>query len=167
MSFLEKRRRTAAGVTAAAALIGAGTGAATVALVGSSGDTVVRQVTVASADNTAATSGGLTNAQIYDRSRKGVVEIAVSSTSSTPFGDQSTGGQGSGFVYDEQGTIVTNQHVVDGAARSPSRSGTARRPTRPSSAPTRRPTSPSSTWTWRPTSSSPLKLGDSDKLDGR
>ena len=115
MSFLEKRRRTAAGVTAAAALIGAGTGAATVALVGSSGSTVVRQVTVESADNTAATSGGLTNAQIYDRSRKGVVEITVSGTSSTPFGDQSTGGQGSGFVYDDQGTIVTNQHVVDGA----------------------------------------------------
>ena len=116
MSFLEKRRRTAAGVTAAAALIGAGVGAATVAVIGTpSGETVVRQVTVAAADNTAATSGGLTVAQIYDRSYKGVVEISVSGTSSTPFGDQSTGGQGSGFVYDEQGTIITNQHVVDGA----------------------------------------------------
>jgi putative serine protease PepD len=116
MSFLKNRRRTAAGVTAAAALIGAGTGAATVALIGTSpGDTVVRQVTVESADNTAATSGGLTIAQIYDRSRKGVVEITVSGTSSTPFGDRSTEGQGSGFVYDEQGTIITNQHVVDSA----------------------------------------------------
>jgi putative serine protease PepD len=115
MSFLKDRRRTAAGVTAAAALIGAGTGAATVALVGSSpGDTLVRQVTVAAADNTAATSAGLTVAQIYDRAHKGVVEISVSGTSATPFGDQSTGGQGSGFVYDEQGTIITNQHVVDG-----------------------------------------------------
>jgi putative serine protease PepD len=116
MSFLEKRRRTAAGVTAAAALIGAGTGAATVAVLGTSSDeTVVRQVTVETADNTSATSGGLTIAQVYDRSYKGVVEISVSGTSATPFGDQSTEGQGSGFVYDEQGTIVTNQHVVDGA----------------------------------------------------
>ena len=35
--------------------------------------------------------------------------------------------EGSGFVYDTRGHIVTNQHVVDGATRSPSRSGTARR----------------------------------------
>jgi putative serine protease PepD len=116
MSFSKNTRRTAAGVTAAAALIGAGAGAATVALVGtSSGDTVVRQVTVAAADNAAATSGGLTTAQIYDQTHKGVVEIGVSGTSATPFGDRSAEAQGSGFVYDEQGTIITNQHVVDGA----------------------------------------------------
>ena len=116
MSVLETRRRTIAAAAAAAALIGAGTGAATVALLGTdAGDTVVRQVTVGDADDAAATTDGLTAAEIYERSYKGVVEIAVGGTAETPFGEQQSQGQGSGFVYDEQGTIVTNQHVVDGA----------------------------------------------------
>src|SRR5687767_4273747 len=116
MSFLNGRRRTATAATAAAALIGAGTGAATVALLGTdSGGTAVRQVTVGAADDAAATSGGLTVTEIYERSYKGVVEVSVGGTAATPFGGQEAQGQGSGFVYDEDGTIVTNQHVVDGA----------------------------------------------------
>ena len=116
MRALETRRRTIAAAAAAAALIGAGTGAATTALLGTgAGDTVVRQVTVGEADDAAATTDGLTVGEIYDRSYKGVVEIAVGGTAETPFGEQQSQGQGSGFVYDEQGTIVTNQHVVDGA----------------------------------------------------
>jgi putative serine protease PepD len=117
MSLSENtRRRTIAAAAAAAALIGAGTGAGTVALLGSSsGDTVVRQVTVAAADDAAVTSGGLTAAEIYERSYKGVVEVTVGGAAETPFGEQQSQGQGSGFVYDDEGTIVTNQHVVDGA----------------------------------------------------
>ena len=47
-----------------------------------------------------------------------MVEITVTSTASSngyPFGGGSSSAQGSGFVFDKAGHIVTNQHVVDGA----------------------------------------------------
>ena len=115
MSLLETRRRAIAAAVAAAALTGAGTGAATVALL-EGGDTAVRQVRVATADDAAATASDPTVGEIYERSYKGVVEVTVGGTAETPFGEQRSQGQGSGFVYDREGTIVTNQHVVDGAA---------------------------------------------------
>ncbi len=43
---------------------------------------------------------------IYKRAYRGVVEIVVRSTGSSA--------EGSGFVYDSSGHIVTNQHVVNG-----------------------------------------------------
>jgi putative serine protease PepD len=46
-------------------------------------------------------------ADIYERTRPGVVDVRV-----TLDGGQATG---SGFVIDERGTIVTNEHVVDDA----------------------------------------------------
>jgi S1-C subfamily serine protease len=106
----------AAALTAAAAL-GAGGGAATYALLPrGEGDTVVRQVTVTDAEPTASTTG-LSVGEIYRRARKGVVEITVAAAAPTPFGgSQTQQAQGSGFVYDEQGHIVTNDHVVDGAS---------------------------------------------------
>jgi len=53
---------------------------------------------------------------VYNRAAKGVVEITVSSTDSSPFGgSQRRQAQGSGFVYDTAGHVVTNDHVVDGA----------------------------------------------------
>ena len=79
--------------------------------------TVVRQVTVQNSDPAASTST-LTIGQIYRSSYKGVVEITVTSTASgSPFGGggQTQKAQGSGFVYDSKGNIVTNEHVVDGA----------------------------------------------------
>lgn len=45
--------------------------------------------------------------QIYNRTRRSVVLITVR----TSFG----GGQGSGFVYDEEGRVLTNNHVVEDA----------------------------------------------------
>ena len=77
--------------------------------------TVVRQVSV---DNSelAASTDTLTIGEIYRRSHEGVVEITVTSASETPFGEGDTQqSQGSGFVYDAKGHIVTNEHVVDGA----------------------------------------------------
>ncbi|HZT45295.1 MAG TPA: trypsin-like peptidase domain-containing protein [Gaiellaceae bacterium] len=53
---------------------------------------------------------------VYERTAKGVVEITASSTDSSPFGgSQRQQAQGSGFVYDSAGHVVTNDHVVDGA----------------------------------------------------
>jgi putative serine protease PepD len=77
--------------------------------------TVVRQVPVASAEPAASTSPQSV-ADVYKQSYKSVVEITVSSNQSNPFGgEEQQQAQGSGFVYDSDGHIVTNDHVVDGA----------------------------------------------------
>src|SRR4029077_6888601 len=57
--------------------------------------------------------------EIYKRDAPGVVEITVTTQSSGGFFGQGGGtaqAQGSGFVYDTQGDIVTDQHVVAGAS---------------------------------------------------
>jgi putative serine protease PepD len=101
-----------------AACLGAGGGAAVYAAFASGGGkTVVRQVTVNNSQPAASTTPLSVNA-IYRRAYKGVVSITVSSTqaSEIPFnGPQQRQAEGSGFVYDSNGDIVTNQHVVDGA----------------------------------------------------
>jgi putative serine protease PepD len=115
--FQRPRMLTVTAALAGAAIIGAGGGAATYAAFSSGNSkTVVRQVTVAGSD-AAATNASLSVSQIYNRTNKGVVEITVTSAGqTTPFGgSQSQQAQGSGFVYDDSGHIVTNQHVVGGA----------------------------------------------------
>jgi S1-C subfamily serine protease len=96
--------------------VGAGIGAIAYAAVSSPDTkTVVRQVPVAGSEPTANASS-LTIGEIYRRTYKGVVEITVTSNQSPGLGDQGQGrAQGSGFVYDTEGHIVTNEHVVDDA----------------------------------------------------
>jgi putative serine protease PepD len=97
---------------AAALVLGVGLGAATVARVDDHTTTVVRQVSVEGSQPVA--SGALPIADVYDRASKAVVEIQA--TTGDSLGGQSSA-QGSGFVFDRKGNIVTNQHVVAGASR--------------------------------------------------
>ena len=114
--------RRAAPIVAALAL-GGGVGAGVYAGVtggsggGETATTVVASVPAQSVATTAATP--LT--QIYKQSAPGVVDIVVTSNGSLGGGfggppDQQNRAEGSGFVYDEKGDIVTNAHVVDGAS---------------------------------------------------
>ena len=97
-------RKTIAMLGAALAL-GAGGGAAAVALHGGDTKTVERVTTVTGAQSTPAGSrSGLTVNEVYRRAKQAVVEITVAQGPSRA--------QGSGFVVDKQGDIVTNQHVV-------------------------------------------------------
>jgi putative serine protease PepD len=77
--------------------------------------TIVRQVTVPSSQP-ASSESPLSINQIYRQSYRGVVQINVSSETSSPFGgSQQQQAEGSGWVYDANGNIVTNYHVVSGA----------------------------------------------------
>jgi putative serine protease PepD len=115
---MQGRRTSLLTLTAAVvagALIGAGGGAGTYAALSGNNKTVVRQVTVSDSQPAASTSGLSVNA-IYKRTYRGVVEVKVNSTSSGAFGgSQQQSAEGSGFVYDTSGHVITNQHVVDGA----------------------------------------------------
>ena len=90
----------------AAACIGAGGGAVAYSIFIDHGNTVVRQVTVQNAQPVA-NGTPLSVNSIYQRAYRGVVEITVRTAGGSA--------EGSGFVYDSSGRIVTNQHVVDGA----------------------------------------------------
>jgi putative serine protease PepD len=108
-----ERPRTALvlGGIAAALVLGLGLGAAAFALIDDGTTTIVRQVTVEGSEPVA--GGELPVGEIYDRASKAVVEIAAGGGSGLSSGGSA---QGSGFVYDEAGHIVTNQHVVAGAS---------------------------------------------------
>jgi putative serine protease PepD len=97
----------------AVACLGAGGGALLYAAFGSNGNTntVVREVAVKDTQPAASSPTPLSVNDIYQRAHKGVVEINVSTNA---FG-QPGRAEGSGWVYDSKGDVVTNQHVVGGA----------------------------------------------------
>jgi len=112
------RNRTVAAI-AAAVVAGGGAGAAVYAFsAGGSTRTVTTSVAVASPIANLST---LSVGDIYKAANKGVVEVdsTLSGSSSSPFPSGGSGGsagaEGTGFVYDTAGHIVTNEHVIAGA----------------------------------------------------
>jgi S1-C subfamily serine protease len=93
--------------------LGIGIGAAAFAVLANDQPTVVRQVTIAESEP-ASDASPTPIARIYDRASKAVVEISAT-TGSSSFGSPGTRSQGSGFVVDRLGHIVTNEHVVSSA----------------------------------------------------
>jgi len=115
------RNRTAALIAAGALVVGAGVGVGGYAAV-SGGATATADTSTATA--VAASSSRLGVGEIYRNVNAGVVEIAATSKSAQnespfPFGDQqpqTQQAQGSGFVYDTNGHVITNYHVVQGSS---------------------------------------------------
>jgi len=114
------RNRIAAAI-GAAALVGGGAGAGVVALAHDGSSTATPSTAPAISTATNVSSTLLTVGQVAKAATKSVVEIDASSSgsSSSPFpfgqGSQSQSAEGTGFVYDTKGDILTNDHVVDGA----------------------------------------------------
>ena len=107
-------RRTAP--IAAALALGGGAGAAIYAASSGSSGTPSTVVASVPAQPAATRSSTSTLTQLYKNVAPGVVDITVASSSPSGLGQGSTAqAEGSGFVIDTSGDIVTNQHVVAGA----------------------------------------------------
>jgi putative serine protease PepD len=116
---MSKKTSRVAASFCAVAIAGGGAGAAAVALTHSSSSQTVTVAAPAAAASNVAAATTLTVGQIAKQSSPGVVEIDATSTGGTsPYpggGSSGSSAEGTGFVYDEKGNIVTNEHVVDGA----------------------------------------------------
>jgi putative serine protease PepD len=114
------RNRLAVAVTVAA-IAGGGAGAGAVALTHGSAHRTATTVVAAPSVANVASSASLSVGQIAKSSIPGVVEVdatqSAGNNSPFPGGQQGSGtAQGTGFVYDTKGDIVTNDHVVSGSS---------------------------------------------------
>jgi len=123
MDAMSPSRKTSI-VLAAATLAGAGAGAGGVLALAGDSATVTRTTTTAQPTAVArpaavSSTDAKTVNEIYRDAAPGVVDITVtqgqSSQDAGPGGGGSATAEGSGFVIDKNGHIVTNQHVVSGA----------------------------------------------------
>ncbi|HEX5470183.1 MAG TPA: trypsin-like peptidase domain-containing protein [Gaiellaceae bacterium] len=109
------------GALVAAALLGGGVAVGIDQAVGEGGTTtIVREVEGGTTEPASfPTSGGKKISDIYDAAKRGVVQVTSTSVvSDNPFlGPQEQQAQGSGFVIDKGGHVVTNYHVVEGAKK--------------------------------------------------
>ena len=105
---------------AAALALGAGIGAGVYAGVNGGSSTsrpASTPVSTATVQPASATQTVSSLTQLYKQVTPGVVDITVSQSSSGGFGfgQQQSQAEGTGFVWDSKGDIVTAAHVVDGA----------------------------------------------------
>jgi putative serine protease PepD len=118
---MARNRNRVAAALCVAAVAGGGAGAGAVALThGSSSHSTATVAAPAAPVANVAAGTTLTVGQIAKASSPGVVEIDAATAggaSAGPFGgSQSSSAEGTGFVYDTKGDIVTNDHVVSGAS---------------------------------------------------
>ena len=135
------RIATVAGA-AAIAVAGGGVGAVLYATT-QDGSTTTVTVTSATRASVSSTSTESAIDAIAAKSAQSVVEVVVTVTSDQgPFGQETQKAQGSGFVYDTKGHLITTLTSSTGADPSRCSSPTARPTRRPSSARTPPATSP-------------------------
>ena len=104
------------GATLVAALaVGVAGGVGGAALWDAVDDEIAQPAPEGSASRPAADQSGLSIGEIYRRASPGVVQIRREGGNPGGFGFSQPGATGSGFVIDDQGRIVTNQHVVENA----------------------------------------------------
>ncbi len=115
--------RTQLGALAGALALGAGAGAGIYAAAsgGSSSSAPAASAATSTAQPAVARASTTTLEQLYKDATPGVVDITVTENAGSGAGipgfpgGGTTQAEGSGFVYDTKGDIVTNAHVVDGA----------------------------------------------------
>ncbi|MDQ6842121.1 MAG: trypsin-like peptidase domain-containing protein [Actinomycetota bacterium] len=106
-------------------IVGGAVAGGVIALAIASGSTNTRSVTTTVIQQSSGTalptslssSRGLTVHQIYRQASPGVVDIVVTQNNPSPFGGTTpSAGEGAGVVYDRNGDILTDEHVVSGAS---------------------------------------------------
>src|SRR3982751_5658074 len=110
-------------LAAAALALSAGAGAGSYAAFGGQSGKTTTVVEQAAANGSPAAATKIMSVNgVYRGARDGVVEVTRTSRSTSsngfpfPSGGSESQAQGSGFVYDSAGHIVTNNHVVSGAS---------------------------------------------------